>query len=73
MIIQEDGLLISVSVPPLVLCLKVDIGECISGITRLSYSRCSPNPDPSDIFGDIRRDSSDLVGVDIFLEGQVSV
>lgn len=63
----------SVAVPPLVLRLKVDIGECISGITRLSDSRRSPNPYPSDILGDMSWDRSDLVGVNILLKGKVSL
>lgn len=73
MIIKESGLLCSVAVPPLVLRLEVDIGECISGITRLSDSRWSPNPYPSDILGDMSWDRSDLVDVNILLKGKVSL
>jgi len=72
-VIQEDGLLCSVAIPPFVLGLEVDVGVVLSGVARLSNPWWSPNPYPSDIFGDIGGDSSNLVGVDVLLERQISI
>lgn len=68
MILKKDGLLVSVTIPPLVLGLEIDVGEVLTGIARLSYSRGTPNPDPTDILGDVGVSGGDLVGVDVLLE-----
>lgn len=73
MVIKKDGLLVSVTIPPFVLGLKIDVGVMLAGISGLSNSGRTVNPDPADIFGDVRLGSGDLIGVYVLFKLKVSV
>ncbi len=72
-VVEKDSFLIRIPVEPFVLGLEVDVLVMLSGISGLAYSWWSPNPHPSDIFGDVGHGSGDSVGVDSLFEGKVSV
>lgn len=72
-VVEKDSLLICISVEPFVLGLEINIGVSLSGVAGLAYSWWSPNPYPSDIFGDVGLGSGDAECIDSLFEGKVSV
>lgn len=72
-VVEKDSLLICISVEPFVLGLEINIGVSLSGVAGLAYSWWSPNPHPSDIFGDVGLGSGDAICIDSLLESEVSV
>lgn len=71
MIVEKDSLLTCVSIKPLVLRFGEDVFKVISGVPRLSNSRGSPNPNPSEIFGLCGLERSKFEGVKGLLKLEV--
>ena len=71
MIVEKDSLLTLVTIKPFVLCLEVDIGEIISGVSRFTNSGRAINPSPTDIFGLDWLSCGDLIGVNGLLDLEV--